>query len=194
MGLGSLRTFTLKQARARAKAKRELLEDGIDPLEQKKADKAAKALAAAKAITFEQAAQSFFNQHEQKWSNAKHRKQFLTTLKQFAFPKIGSLAVADIDIGQVLRVIEPIWLTKTVTANRVRGRIEVVLDWCTTRKFRSGDNPARWQGLLDTVLPEPGKIQKVVHQPALHRDNVADFMVALRRVLAWPHGRWNSLS
>jgi integrase len=189
LGLGSLRTFTLKQARARAKAKRELLEDGIDPLEQKKADKAAKALRDAKAITFAEAAQSFFNQHEKKWNNPKHRAQFMTTLKDYAFPKIGPLLVSDIDIGQVLRVIEPMWLTKTTTANRVRSRIEQVLDWATTRNARTGDNPARWQGHLSNVLPEPGKVQKIEHHPALpFKDNpekglvgIVGFMAALRK-------------
>ena len=162
MGLGALTDFGLKEARARAKAKRQLLADGIDPLEQKKADKAAKALAAAKAITFSEAAQSYFDQHARKWSNAKHRAQFLSTLTEYAFPKIGKLAVADVDTGAVLKVLEQkhenypdqrLWDAVPETASRLRGRIEKVLAWGTTRNFRSGDNPAAWKNHLDNVLP-----------------------------------------
>jgi integrase len=178
MGLGSLRNFSLKQARERAKQKRQMLADGIDPLEQKKIDKAAQTLAAAKAITFEEAARKYLAQHQAKWSNAKHRQQYLNTLKEYAFPKIGRLAVADVDIGEVLRVIEPMWADKTVTANRVRGRIESVLDWCTTRGYRKGDNPARLKYLS---LPQRGKIHKVKHHPALPYADVSTFMTALRQ-------------
>jgi hypothetical protein len=77
------------------------------------------------------------------WRNAKHRNQFISTLKEYVFPKLGKLAVADIDIGSVLSVLEPIWHTKTETTSRVRSRIEAILDWATVRKLRSGDNPAR---------------------------------------------------
>ncbi len=174
MGLGSLRDFSLKQARERAKQKRQMLADGIDPLEQKKIDKAAQALAAAKAITFEEAARKYFDQHQEKWSNAKHRQQFFNTLKDYAFPKIGRLAVADVDIGEVLKVIEPMWASKTVTANRVRSRIEMVLDWATTRGYRKGDNPARLKYLS---LP---KIRKAKHHPALPYADVSTFVAALR--------------
>jgi integrase len=189
MGLGALADFSLKEARARAKAKRQLLADGIDPLDQKKADKAARALAATKAITFSEAAQAYFDQHAKKWSNKKHRAQFLSTLTEYAFPKIGTLPVANIDTGQVLRVLEQkhkdypdqrVWEAIPETASRVRGRIEAVLDWCTTRSFRSGDNPARWEGHLDNVLPARSDIQKVKHHPALAYAEVPAFMAALR--------------
>lgn len=134
MGLGSLKTFSLKQARERAKAKRQLLADGIDPLEQKKADKTAKALAAAKAITFEEAAQAYFDQHEKKWSNAKHRAQFLSTLKEYAFPKIGKLAVADVDTGQYSRS----WNrnTKTIQTNGYGKRSPKPLGACAAELKR----------------------------------------------------------
>jgi integrase len=200
IGLGSLTDFSLKEARARAKAKRQLLADDIDPIEQKKAEKAAKALAAAKAITFSEAAQAYFDQHAKKWKNAKHRAQFLSTLETYAYPIIGRLAVADVDIGAVLKILEQkhenypdqrLWDAVPETASRLRGRIEAVLDWSTTRNFRSGDNPAAWTGRLDTVLPARGDIQKVEHHPALpYADNnprypyaphgVATFIVALR--------------
>jgi integrase len=188
MGLGALRDFSLKEARARAKAKRQLLADGIDPLEAKKADKAAKALALAKAITFEEAARQYFDQHSKKWSNAKHRAQFLSTLTQYAFPKIGGLAVADVDTGAVLKVLEQkhadypdssLWEAIPETASRLRGRIEQVLDWAKVRNYRDGENPARWEGHLEHSLLARSEIQRVKHQPALHRDDVPDFIRAL---------------
>jgi integrase len=179
----------LKEARQRAKQNRQLLADGIDPLEQKKADKAAKALAAAKAISFKEAAQAYFDQHEKKWRNAKHRKQFISTLQEYAYPKIGAHAVADIDTGAVLRVLEqkhkdypdqPLWEAIPETASRVRGRIETVLDWAATRGYRKGDNPARWTGHLDNVLPARSEIQKTKHHPALAHADIPTFMAALR--------------
>jgi integrase len=189
MGLGALVDFDLKEARARARAARQLLADGIDPLEQKKADKAARALAAAKAITFAEAARAYFDQHARKWRNDKHRKQFLSTLTEYAFPKIGSHPVADIDTGAVLRVLEQkhkdypeqsLWEAIPETASRLRGRIETVLDWATTRGYRKGDNPARWTGHLDNVLPTRSEIQKTEHHPALPYADIPLFMAALR--------------
>ncbi len=124
MGLGPLRDFTLDEARQRALKARQMLRDGIDPLEVRTAERAAQALEAAKAKTFEQAAKEYFDGHQQQWSNAHYRQKFLSSLKMYAFDRIGKLPVAAIDTGLVLKVIEPIWLTKPDTANRVRGRIE----------------------------------------------------------------------
>ena len=161
MGLGPLHTFKLEEARERARKARQQLKDGIDPLEAKKAERQARALEAAKAITFKDAAQQYFDTHERKWGNAKHRAQFISTLTQYAFPDLGRLPVAAIDTGLVLKVVEPIWQRKTETASRVRGRIESVLDWATVRGYRSGDNPARWKGHLSEVLPARAQIARV---------------------------------
>jgi integrase len=191
MGLGSLADFNLKEARARARAARQSLADGVDPLDQKKATKAAEALAAAKAITFTEAAKAYFDQNEKKWRNAKHRAAFLSTLAEYAYPKIGKLAAADVDTGAVLGVLEQkhedypdrtLWSAIPETANRVRGRIEQVLDWATVRGYRTGDNPARWRGHLSNVLPARGEIQKVEHHPALPYTEIGEFIAAL-------HGR-----
>lgn len=179
MGLGSLRVFSLKEARERARRARQLLADGIDPLEARAQGRAQKALEAARSITFEQAARQYFDQHERKWKNRKHAAQFLSTLQTYAFPKIGRLSVAGIDTGLVLKVLEPIWPDKTETANRVRGRIEGVLDWATVRGYRQGDNPARWKGHLENVLPARGQIQKVNHHAALPFAELPEFMTAL---------------
>lgn len=180
MGLGAVHAFTLDEARARARAARQQLTDGIDPLANRRAAKAARALEAAKAKTFAECATTYFDGHERKWKNAKHRQQFMNTLRQYVFPKIGRLPVAEIDTGLVLSVIEPIWESKTETANRVRNRIEKVIDWATVRGYRAGDNPARWTGHLSEVLPARMRIAKTKHFPALPIAELPAFMEALR--------------
>jgi integrase len=192
-GLGPLHTFNLKEARERARDARQLLHNGIDPIDHRKAQRAALAAAKAKAITFREAAQRYFDQHEGKWRNAKHRQQFLSTLKAYAYPVLGNMAVADIDTGLVLKVLEqkvgaergypagPLWQARPETASRLRGRIEVVLDWAGVRGYRSGDNPARWKGHLAEVLPARGQVAKVDHHAALPYAELPAFMMALRK-------------
>ena len=178
MGLGAVADFNLKEARDRARAARQLLSDGVDPLDAKHRRKAEAKAAAAKALTFRDAAQQYFNQHESKWSSASHRDQFMASLKAYAFPVLGEMDVASIAIADVLRAIEPIWIAKNVTADRVRNRIENVLDWATVRGHRSGDNPASWKGRLDQVLPILGKTK--THHPALPYAALPAFMAELR--------------
>jgi integrase len=186
MGLGSLSDFSLKLARIRAQAQRQKLADGIDPLNAKAEAKAAAKALADKNIIFEKAARKYFAEHQAKWRSDTHRKQFLSTLAQYAFPLIGKMPVADIGIAQVLKVLEQeksgqrFWDTRRVTADRVRGRIESILDWCAVRGHRSGDNPARWKGYLDNVLPGRSK-KEVQHKPALPYADVGRFMIDLRK-------------
>jgi integrase len=181
LGLGPVRLIGLKEARERAREQqRKLKIDGIDPVEDRKAKKVERVLAAAKAMSFADCATAYFSQHEAKWRNRKHAAQFLSTLRMYVFPILGSLPVAAIDTGLVLRCVEPIWSAKTETASRVRGRIESVLDWATVRGYRSGDNPARWKGHLDQVLPARGTIAKVAHHPALPYTELPAFMADLR--------------
>ena len=181
MGVGPVHTVDLAEARQRARAARLLLLDGIDPIEHKRAEKACRAAAKAKLLTFREASEAFFNQHEGKWSNVKHRLQFVSTLKTYAFPVLGNMAVDQITTPEVLRAIEPHWLSKTETMNRVRGRIESVLDWATVRGYRSGDNPARWKGHLSEVLPARGQVAKVNHHAALPHPDMPPFMAELRK-------------
>lgn len=190
MGLGSVADFSLAEARDRARLKRQLLADGIDPLEQKKSEVAAQALAASKVLTFEESAKQYFNQHEKKWRNAKARKQFLSTLAEYAFKPIGNLSVAAIDTGAVLKVLEQkhpdhkkqsIWLAIPSTANRVRRRIENVLDWAAVRGYRTSENPARWKGHLVNVLPAPGSGEIQKHHAALSYAETPQFMAELRQ-------------
>jgi len=124
--------------------------------------------------TFNQAAKDFIAFKQSEWKNLRHRKQVRNTLKTYAGPIIGNMDVADITLDDVLKVLKPIWMTKTETASRVRSRIENVLDYATVHKWRSGDNPARWKGLLDKTLPSPGKIRQVRHHPALPFEEMPD--------------------
>jgi integrase len=137
------------------------------------------ALADSRKITFSAAAKLYYAGHERKWSSHKHRQAFLNTLEQYADPVIGDWPVADIDTAAVLRIIEPIWQTKNQTASRIRGRIEAILDWCTVRGYRSGDNPARYSGHLSEVLPAGSEIAPVVHHPALPYADVPAFVQQL---------------
>jgi integrase len=179
MGLGPFHTVGLADARERARTARRLLLDGIDPLEARAVDRAAKALEAAKVLTFETAVSQYYVAHEASWSSAKHRRFFLNSLRTYVLPKIGALPVGAIDTGMVLRCVEPIWSTKAITANRLRAWVEAVLDWCAVRGFRSGDNPARWRGHLSEVLPAPAKVARTTHHVALPAAELPEFMAEL---------------
>jgi integrase len=169
----------LEKARSRASERRQLLVDGIDPIEHKRADKQAKAVDRAKQITFESAQEKFIASNESAWRNLKHRAQWRATLRTYA-DKLFPLPITSIDTALVVSVLEPIWATKTETATRVRQRVESVLDWATARGFRTGENPARWKGHLDKLLPKPSKLKNVQHHPALPYLDVGNFMVELR--------------
>jgi integrase len=179
LGLGSAREFSLKEARERALAHRQKLSDGIDPLAEKRRVAATAALAAAKAMTFEQAATKYFDEHQSKWKSGKHRDQFSSSLRRLVFPIIGHLPVAAIDTHLVLKVLDPIWKDKNVTADRVRSRIESVLGWATVRGYRSGDNPAAWKGHLKEVLPH-SKARQPKHFAAMPYAELPAFLAELR--------------
>jgi integrase len=180
LGLGPLHTVTLAEARVRAKAARQLLLDGVDPVDQKRAQKAQRALAAAKLMTFEEAARTYHTGHEGKWRNRQHAHQWINSLERYVFPIIGDLPVAEIDTGLVLKCIEPHWQSTTETMSRVRGRIESVLGWAAVRGYRTGDNPAQWRNHLDKVLPARNKIARPNHHLALPYSQIAQFLADLR--------------
>lgn len=182
MGLGGFPDVTLAGAREAARTARAKIKDGIDPVEETKAKRSALLAAQASAITFGEAAAKFIQAHESGWKNAKHASQWTTTLETYAFPTIGKIRVSDIQTAHVITILEKIWTTKTETASRLRGRIESVLDWATVRGYRKGDNPARWKGHLDKLLPAPSKVQKVQHHTALDYREIAAFMVELAKV------------
>ena len=180
MGLGPLHTVSLAEAREKALAQRKLLLDGVDPLAAKQASELQRKLAEASVITFDTAATSYIASHRAGWKNEKHAEQWANTLTTYASPVFGSLPVADITTPLVLRVLEPIWTTKTETASRVRGRVEKILDWCKTQGYRTGDNPAAWRGHLENLLSAPQKTKKVEHHPALPWREIGAFMQELR--------------
>jgi integrase len=179
-GIGSLSEFSLKEARSRAKAARQQLKDGIDPIDARKAAKAARALEAAKAVTFRQAAESYFEANRSKWRSALYAREWIRSLERHVYPTLGALAVSAIDTGLVLRVIEEPWKRIPQTAALVRQRIEAALDWATVRGYRSGDNPARWSGHIEHLLP-PRKATDVRHFAALPYAEVPAFMADLRQ-------------
>jgi len=179
MGLGPVHTIGLAEARAKALDCRRLLLDGIDPLDAKTAKRAEQKIADAKNVTFEECAKAYIDAHRTGWKNAKHADQWTNTLTTYAYPVFKSLPVATVDTTLVMKVLEPIWTTKTETATRVRGRIESILDWATVRGYRAGENPARLKGHLDTLLPRRSRVQTVKHHPALPYAELPKFMKAL---------------
>ena len=175
LGLGGYPDVTLAQARERARDARDLIWQGIDPVEHRKASRAALLTAQRRGLSFDDAMERYLEGKLQEFENAKHRKQWRATLDKYAIPTLGKMLVAEIDVSDVKRTLEPIWATKTETASRLRGRIEAVLAWATVAGHRSGDNPARWKGNLDAILPKPSKLAKVVHHPALSIDDAASW-------------------
>ena len=180
MGLGPLHTVSLADARRNAQAARLLRHEGIDPIEERKAARTKARLDAANAITFRDAADRYIKSNQIAWSNPKHRAQWKSSLEAHVHRVFGSMSVQAVDTGLVLRAIEPIWAEKPETAGRVRGRIERILDWATTRGYRTGENPARWWGHLQNTLPKRSKVQRVRHHPALPYDRMSTFMEKLR--------------
>jgi integrase len=180
MGLGSLATIGLAGARdAAAECRRRVLE-GVDPIEARKAVKDQGRLEAAKAMTFKACAAAYIDAHRAGWKNAKHASQWENTLATYADPVFGTLPVQSVDTALVMKVLEPVWKTKTETATRLRGRIESILDWAKVRGLRAGENPARWKGHLDTLLPARSKVQAVEHHAALPYAETGAFMHLLR--------------
>jgi integrase len=180
MGLGSTDTFTLAEARERSLEARRLVARGIDPIDLRRAERSVAGLATAKAMTFAECADAYIAAHEAGWRNAKHKYQWRQTIGSYVNPVFGSLPVQVVDLGMVMKAIEPLWVVKTETASRLRGRIESVLDWATTRGYRQGENPARWRGHLENLLPKPSRVRPVRHYAALPYPEMAAFLAALR--------------
>jgi integrase len=182
MGLGGFPAVPLAQARERAREAHKLIDSGVDPIDARDALKKAAVASQARALTFKKACERFIAVKESEWSNPKHRQQWEKTLETYAEPIMGHLDVAEIGQDEVLRVLDPIWRSKTETASRLRGRIEQVLDWAKTRGHRKGENPAAWRGHLDKLLPKPEKIAKVKHHAAVPVEQAAAAVAAIRSI------------
>ena len=193
MGLGSLADKSAVDARAEAADLKKLVRSGIDPIEDRKAkakqaeEEARRAKkeakrAADKSDHFRKVAENYIEGHRGEWKNDKHIAQWSTTIETYVNPVIGDKRVSAITTEDVLAILQPIWLTKTETASRVRSRIELILSYAKALKLRQGENPAIWRGHLDAILPKPTKLKNVRHFPALPYAKAPDFMVELRTV------------
>jgi len=180
IGLGGYPDVTLAQARERAREARDEIRRGVDPVERRKAARAAMVTARARGVTFSAAVDKFLATKLTEFRNAKHAAQWRATLGAYAAPALGDMLVSEIGVPDILRALEPIWSSKTETATRLRGRMESVLAWAAVAGHRSGDNPARWRGNLDAVLPKPGKVAKADNQPAVQLGDVARWFAAVR--------------
>lgn len=181
MGLGPIHTIGMPRARELARECRELLLQGIDPITHRRAALADRRASDTKATTFRECADAYIASHESGWRNASHRSQWTNTLAQHVHPTLGDLSVTAIDTALVMKTIEPLWRTIPETASRVRGRIEAVLDWAKVRGHRAGENPARWRGHLDHLLPARSKVARVEHHPAMPYPEVGAFVAILRQ-------------
>ncbi len=181
LGLGAFRDVPLARAREKARETREQIQQGVDPVAERRAAKAALMAAAARSVTFDECARRVVEMKRQEFKNAKHAAQWPATLATYASPVIGKLPVDEIELGHITEVLTPIWQAKTETATRLRQRIEAVLDYATAHGLRNGANPARWKGNLDAVLPKPSKLKKVQHHRALPIDAMPGFMADLKR-------------
>lgn len=177
MGLGPVDTVSLAGAREAAAEARKLVRESIDPVTKRRTDR----IRAEGILTFRECAEAFIQAHEKGWKNSKHRQQWRNTLQTYVYPVFGDLPAGEVDTVHVLRVLEPIWHRKTETASRLRGRIERVLDWAKVRGYREGENPARWRGHMDALLPAKGRVQTVRHHPALPWQDMPQFMMDLRQ-------------
>jgi len=180
MGLGPFHTIPLAEARRKAQECRKLRLEGIDPIQHRRAARGQAQLAAAKAMSFEECAEAYIQAHQAGWRTARSERQWRGSLRDYVYPAAGKLPVAAVDLRVVLSVVEPIWPTIPETASRIRGRIEGILDWATTRGYRSGENPARWRGHLENLLPTRRKVKQIEHHTALPYAEVSEFMAKLR--------------
>jgi integrase len=170
MGLGSLRDVSLAKARQKAAEARQKVADGLDPIASREK---------ARMMTFGEAADALIDSMSSSWRNEKHRAQWKMTLTAYCAP-IRTKSVAEVGTDDVLKVLKPVWTTKAETASRLRGRMERVLDFARAQGQRSGENPARWRGHLDAILPKRAKLTRG-HHKAMPFDEVSIFLVDLRQ-------------
>ena len=177
MGLGPYPEITLEKARQATLDARRLGLEGINPITERDAEKARK----HGAITFQECADQYIASHRSGWKNPKHIDQWTNTIATYCGPIIGKLPVNEVTVGLIMRVLDPIWATKAETASRLRGRIESILDWATVRGYRTGDNPARWKGQLDHLLPKASRVKRITHHAALAYAEMGEFMGKLHQ-------------
>jgi integrase len=180
LSLGPYPLISIAEARILAQQTRDKLRSGINPIKERQNKKNAIKLEPKNKILFSDFATDCINTKRLEWKNEKHAAQWMYTLTEFAFPVIGDKALDEIEMEHILEILTPIWTTKTETASRLRGRIEWILAAATTKKLRSGANPATWKNYLQTILPSPKKVANVVHHKAMHYDQIPAFIQQLR--------------
>ena len=180
-GLGSVDTISLERARTEALRCRQLVRDGVDPIEERRARIGAAVASQAVSQMFREVAEAFIEANESAWRSAKHAAQWRSTFRTYCFPKIGAVPIREIQTAHVLSCIEPIWTSKAETASRLRGRIEQVIDYARARDLRGGENPARWKGHIDQILPARSDVQPVKHHEAMAYRDVPEFYARLEQ-------------
>ena len=181
MGIGSYYDLSLADARERARGFRKMVKDGVDPIDDRRVRRALLRAERAKVMTFRQCAEAYIVAHQASWRSQKHTAEWTRTLEIYVYPVFGSTPAQVIDVGLVMKVLDGIWLAKPETAGRIRGRIEAILNWATARGYRKGDNPARWRGHLENLLPRKSKLRPVQHHAALPYAELGAFMADLRQ-------------
>ena len=179
MGLGSVNSVSLKDARIKAEECRKLLNEGVDPIEYRKKQRMDAALEFTLRKTFKECAEEYIESHKAGWKNKKHAQQWSNTLRDYVYPIFGDLSVQDINTSLVLKCLQPLWGSKTETATRVRGRIECIIDWAIAMNYSQGENPALWRGRLDKLLPKPSSVKRESNYDALPYEMMSDFMTLL---------------
>lgn len=180
MGLGPLEFVTLAEAREKARAARLQRYNGEDPLGGRTARRPTAVSPAPVGVTFKEAMEAYIDTNKAAWRNEKHIAQWSSTLETYAVPHFRAKALADIETADVLNALKPIWLTKSETASRLRGRIEAVLNWGAVHGYRQGENPARWKGHIEMILPAKSRVAKVKHHAALDYKELPQFMATMR--------------
>ena len=183
IGIGPLADYTLSEAREKARGFRQALDEGRDPQAEQRARRKGKPVANGDEVSFERAAVRFMAANESAWSSAVHRAQWVRSMRKYAYPHIGKMPIGAVDTVAVLTALEPIWTKYPVTADRVRNRIERVWSWAKAHGYCTGENPARWRGHLDAILPLRTNVRRVRHHAALPYAKVAAFMVKLHERL-----------
>ncbi len=179
MGLGSINDLTLAEARKVTRLNRDILLEGRDPKIVRDSQK--QDMQKRQAWTFDRCAEAYIKAHGPSWKNQKHLKQWESTLAKYASPVLGTIPAEEIDKALIMRVIEPLWLTKNETASRLRGRLERILSWAIVNDYRDYPNPAIWRGNLQELLPARAKVLKTSHHNAMPYSELSIFMPELRQ-------------
>lgn len=181
IGLGGYPDVTLAQAREKAREIKAEIKKGTDPIVEKKKLKDIIIQNQSKHVLFEEAAKICHKKKSQEFSNDKHANDWISSINRYAIPIIGKIPVDKIELAHIIKILEPIWAEKTETATRLRQRIEFIMTWATVSGFRKGENPARWKNHLDAILPQPSKIKRTNHYPALPWKEIGLFMKELKK-------------